>query len=333
MKVEWGRLARTAIATLALLTAAPSLPAQQASTLAASEAEELLGEWALSMDLQGRPVDMTLSLTDVDGHVAASLQGGRRPEPTIISEIAKTDAGLELRWQRDFGGQQATLAMKLALDGDGLTGTFGDDGGFFSAEVSGRRAGTVDAAGAAATAEGAQATADDGDSDGERSRRRSRRYGESVELVLAGHAIHIGYADLDRSSDDYRTLESLENGEVFQYVGGRAIKILTDASLKFGESTIEKGNASSDYPGVYSIWLMKAAGDEWHLVFNEHADVWGIQYLSEADAVHVPVDEGTAEEETDELTVELVELGERAGLLRIAWGSHEWLAPFEVVAE
>lgn len=187
MKVEWGRLARTAIATLALLTAAPSLPAQQASTLAASEAEELLGEWALSMDLQGRPVDMTLSLTDVDGHVAASLQGGRRPEPTIISEIAKTDAGLELRWQRDFGGQQATLAMKLALDGDGLTGTFGDDGGFFSAEVSGRRAGTVDAAGAAATAEGAQATADDGDSDGERSRRRSRRYGESVELVLAGH--------------------------------------------------------------------------------------------------------------------------------------------------
>lgn len=330
----------TVVMALLLPAAAAALRAQETSSLAASEVADLLGDWTLDMDMQGRPVQMILSLADVNGRVAASLQGGRRPEPTVVTRVSKTASGLKLEWQRDFGGQQTTLAMELAMSGDTLTGTFGDEGGFFSADVTGSRgapgagapaAGEVAATDAEAAAEGG--SADGGRPDQERARRRRRRGGESAELVLAGKKIHIAYADLDRESTDYRTLESLENGKVFQFVGGRAMKLLTDASLRFGEAVIERGNASPDYPGVYSLWLMKAADDEWHLVFNEDADIWGTQYLSEADAAHVPIRRGDAETESERLEVELVDVGENAGLLRIAWGPHEWLAPFALAPE
>lgn len=299
-----------------------SLRGQSASELPVSEAEGFLGNWTLQMDFQGNPVEMTLRLSDVDGKVAAQLESARQPEPQVITRISREDDFLKLEWERDFGGQSGTLALEITRTSSGLTGTLGDNGGFFTAELTG-----------VAQGEAAPATARGGDSDSDRAARararRRRRAGATASLTLDGNKIEIGYAELKQDSEDFGRLAELQDGEVFKFVSGRAVKLKTDASLRFGDVLIKHGNAAENYPGVYSLWLKKA-GEGWNLVFNEHADIWGTQYLNEADVAEVPIDRTGADTQEPSFKVELLEVGDGA-LLRLAWGPHQWLAPFELV--
>ena len=107
------------------------------SDLATSEASEFVGEWTISMEIQGNQSEMSLTFADVGGKLAAKLVSQRRPEPIMISDIAKTDSGLKLVYEVDFGGQTANLTMELSLADGKISGTLGDDGGFFSAELAG----------------------------------------------------------------------------------------------------------------------------------------------------------------------------------------------------
>ena len=104
--------------------------------------------------------------------------------------------------------------------------------------------------------------------------------------------------------------------------------MLTEANLKFGDVVIKQGNAHESYPGVYSLWLKKV-GDGWHLVANEHADIWGTQHAPESDVAEIPLTVGKADKKEDQFKLELVEEG-MGGTLNIAWGDHTWSAKFSV---
>ena len=160
-----------------------------------------------------------------------------------------------------------------------------------------------------------------------RERFRRLRYGNLAEIELNGKQLRVSYPDLLTDSDDYRAFESLTAGEVAAWHSGRAIKLLTHASLSFDGIVVPYGNASPDYPGVYSLWTRRTA-DGWSLVFNGEADIWGSQRNPAADAVEVPLEHSRADEPTEKLTVELLEMAPGA-VLRIAWGDHQFLAAFE----
>lgn len=179
----------------------------------------------------------------------------------------------------------------------------------------------------------APTTAQTADSDAEaraaarRERFRRLRYGNLAEIELAGRQLRISYPDLLADSDDYRAFESLGTGEVSAWNSGRAVKLLAHASLSFDGVVVPYGNASPDYPGVYSLWPKRTAGG-WSLVFNGEADIWGSQRNPAADAVEVPLEHSTADEPTEKLTIEFLEV-EPGAVLRIAWGAHQFLAAFE----
>ena len=179
----------------------------------------------------------------------------------------------------------------------------------------------------------APATAQTADSDAEaraearRERFRRLRYGNLAELELDGKQLRISYPDLTTDSDDYRAFEALAPGEVSAWTSGRAVKLLTHASLSFDGIVVPYGNVSPDYPGVYSLWPKRTA-DGWRLVLNGDADIWGSQRDAAADAVEVPLEHSRADEPTEKLTIEFVEVDPGA-VLRIAWGDHQFLAKFE----
>ena len=114
---------------------------------------------------------------------------------------------------------------------------------------------------------------------------------------------------------------------MFSFTQGRATKLLTEADLHFGDVVVKQGNAHETYPGVYSLWLKKTA-DGWHLVANEHADIWGTQHRDEADAAEIPLTVAKTDEEQEVFEVELVEEGQ-GGTLKIAWGDTQWTADFK----
>jgi hypothetical protein len=187
--------------------------------------------------------------------------------------------------------------------------------------------------GSSSRADSAPATAQTADSDAEataaarRERFRRLRYGNLAELELGGNQLRISYPDLATDSGDYRAFEVLEPGQVAAWTSARAVKLLTHASLSFGRVVVPYGNASPDYPGVYSLWLKRTAGG-WSLVFNGDADIWGSQRKADADVVEVPLEHSTADESTEKLTIEFLEV-EPGAVLRIAWGDHQFLAAFE----
>ncbi|MCY3971844.1 MAG: DUF2911 domain-containing protein [Acidobacteria bacterium] len=182
-------------------------------------------------------------------------------------------------------------------------------------------------------ADAASTTAQTTDSDAEtraaalRERFRRLRYGNLAEFELGGKQLRISYPDLLTDSDDYRAFESLGTGDVSTWNSGRAVKLLTHASLSFDGIVVPYGNASPDYPGVYSLWPRRTA-DGWSLVFNGEADIWGSQRDATADAVEVPLEHSTADRPTEKLTIEFLEV-EPGAVLRIAWGDHQFLAAFE----
>lgn len=182
-------------------------------------------------------------------------------------------------------------------------------------------------------ADSAPATAPTADSDAEaraaarREQFRRLRYGNLAELELNGKQLRISYPDLLTDSDDYRAFESLGAGDVAAWNSGRAVKLLTHTSLSFDGIVVPYGNASPDYPGVYSLWPKRTAGG-WSLVFNGEADIWGSQRNPAADAVEVPLEHSSTDEPAGKLTIEFLDV-EPGAVLRIAWGDHQFLAAFE----
>ena len=116
-------------------------------------------------------------------------------------------------------------------------------------------------------------------------------------------------------------------GAVFEYPGARCMKLFTDLDLAFGETKVAAENIAPDYPGVYGLWLKKA-GDGWRLVFNEEGDVWGTMHDPAKDVVEVPLETAKLDAPKEELEVTLTAEGDKAGVLRIAWGDTAWSAKF-----
>jgi hypothetical protein len=299
-----------ACAVLVSLAVAAGAARAQTSELPAGDAAAFLGDWNLEMDFQGNAVAMTLHLADQDGKVAARLESPRSPQAVAITDIRRDGEALHLQWSFDQGGQDMVLKMVLEATGeDQLGGTLGDAAGLFSAELEGGRVGAPVAA---------------RDDDGGGPRRRGA--GREALLEIGGEKVRVSFDPVAAEGRDYASLASLREGEVLRLTTARTLKLLTDVSLRFGDVLAPRGNVSPDYPGVYGIWLKRTAGS-WAFVLNRNADVWGTMHDPAADVAEIAARHTATADPSPVLVADLLPR-DGGGTLRVAWGTHEWLADF-----
>jgi hypothetical protein len=112
--------------------------AQQASSLATSEAKGFIGDWVLAMEGPQGPIEQSLAIKDMDGKIAASLGGGRGGA-IDITDIRKSGDSLVLGFERNVQGQTAPFLLTLTLKGDTLTVTQDIADGMFVMNGTGKK--------------------------------------------------------------------------------------------------------------------------------------------------------------------------------------------------
>lgn len=280
-----------------------------APTLAAAEAADFLGQWVLTMESPQGVFDVDLEIREEEGLTVAQLDMPRMGK-TTITDIEKSEAGLVLRFDSQFGEQLFEMEMDVAKTEEGLRGELADESGLFQVAFTG-----VDRETALAR----------DSSDGDR-RRRSRRRGFDVtELTLADQKIELRFDTPATTDQAYALVEDPAPGEVVPFIRNRPLKLKTPVDLSFGDTVVKAHNHGPDYPGAYSLWL-RSEGEQWYLVFNHLADVWGTQHDPSQDAAQVPLTATKLEEPVEELTAQLVD-EENGGVFQLRWGDHQWTSP------
>jgi len=127
-------------AVLALAVSVGAYAADPVATeLDSADVSDYVGYWTLSMEFQGNPVEMGLTIVDLDGKIGATINSERMPEPVAVHEASADDSGITLTYDMDFGGNAFTIDIKAVLEDGNLVGTLGDQGGLFSAEIAGEK--------------------------------------------------------------------------------------------------------------------------------------------------------------------------------------------------
>lgn len=300
------------VALLGAPQAGPDLPGD--ASVPVSEAEGYLGVWVLALSFQGNPFEVILEMTDANGMVAATVDSALQSEPLDIDRIGRTEKGLKLVYDVNFGDRAVTMSLDPELVEGKLIGAFAEASSeMFSADFEGIKQ-TDNGIAARRRLQGT---------------RRGRVAKTEDRINLSGNKIRVSFGALGYRSEDYKNLDRTADGEVFTFVGSRATKLFTDSDLSFGGTIVKANNVAEDYPGVYSLWL-KRVGDGWSLVFNEEPDIWGTRHDASSDIAEVPLTLTERDSPQKRFLIDLEEKGQD-GLMRIAWGPHEWTTEFALV--
>lgn len=120
-------------------------PAQdlRPTNLDTSQAPGFAGDWTITMEMNDGPVEVALTIADVDGKLGAVVNVPILPDPIVATEMVKTAGGLDISFPFEFGGQSLDLTLSIAHK---IAGTLKDDKGLISAEVEGVKAAPIPAA-------------------------------------------------------------------------------------------------------------------------------------------------------------------------------------------
>ncbi len=307
----WQWVAVCAMAMMAAVSPAVVAEDPVPTKLDSSEARDFLSNWAVTIDMMGRQMNFNMIVVDLEGKVGATIDSAQLPEPTAIEDVSIDERGnMVLKYPLKFGQQEFQVTVTATPSAEGLEGTFAEDSGLFSAPFT-----AVVAAGE--------------DAEIRETRSRNRRMAaNSARLRFGDDKVSVNFHPLATADEDYKRLSEVKEGEVFEFVGGRATKLMTDVDMKFAQGVVKKENVAPDYPGVYSLWMRKTATG-WNLIFNSESDVWGTMHNPEADAAEVALETGKPAEPAETFKVELEQTA-NGGIVRLVWGETQWSAPFEV---
>jgi hypothetical protein len=118
----------------------------------------------------------------------------------------------------------------------------------------------------------------------------------TVEATVGGAQVSIDYGRPELKGRDM--LAMLEDGQVWRLGMNEATVLATDQDLTLGDTVLKAGK--------YSIWAKKVSFEEWHLIFNSEADIWGTQRKPENDLAAVPAETAELAESVERLLIEVV---------------------------
>ena len=125
------RTMRIAVTLALSLLLGSALRAQTPAPLAVADAGKFMGAWLLTLESPQGAFNMTLTLTDVEGKVAAELTSDVMPTQKV-ADVSMAGKDLVLKYTGDFQGQafaaKVTLTpvddAKLTLSFDVMDGQF-----------------------------------------------------------------------------------------------------------------------------------------------------------------------------------------------------------------
>ena len=139
------RILRTVVTVGAMLLVASawsgltvSSAQEAASDLDIGEASAFVGDWTLAMDSPQGSFDMSLSVKDAGGKVAAQIGSDFQGTETI-TKISKSGDTLVLTYDADFEGQAFDVVVTLTPDGDQLDVAMDFAGGQFVMDGTGTK--------------------------------------------------------------------------------------------------------------------------------------------------------------------------------------------------
>lgn len=131
----------TGLAVLMAMLSPLAVSAQ--SDLDASEAQQFIGSWTVSMTSDFGDFTMDLDIQDEGGKVAASIGAPDMGGPMeSVSDVSKNGEDLVLAWEMDAQGQLVPAMLTLTPDGAGLTTVLDIADGQFSAPGTATKSGS-----------------------------------------------------------------------------------------------------------------------------------------------------------------------------------------------
>jgi len=141
-----------------------------------------------------------------------------------------------------------------------------------------------------------------------------------AELKTAGGAVTVDYGQPALKGRDM--LSQLTEGSFWRMGMNEATVLTTPVALMFGSTHVDKGS--------YSLWLEKAAGDKYQLVFNSQTGQWGTQHDPGKDVHKVPLKK---EALSNPVEVYLISLKDapNGGTFQMEWGVTKLSAGFQLM--
>ena len=122
----------------ALLLLGPTIASAQELTPAA--AGDFMGVWSLMLDSPQGSFEQTLTVKDEAGKVVGEISSQMQPEAQKITDVAKADANLVLKFQGNFQGNAFDATITIIPDGaDKAKVSFDINGGQFTMAGTGTR--------------------------------------------------------------------------------------------------------------------------------------------------------------------------------------------------
>ena len=115
-------------------------------------------------------------------------------------------------------------------------------------------------------------------------------------------------------------LDQLKPGDVWRLGADKSTTFSTAVDLQFGEAAVPSGE--------YSLWVARAEGDSWKLVFNKQHGQWGTDHDAAQDLVSTPLKETKASSSAEMVTINLTKSG-TGGAISIQWGEMKLTASFK----
>jgi len=141
----------------------------------------------------------------------------------------------------------------------------------------------------------------------------------SAELKTGAGLITIDYGRPSSPGKD--RVSELQVGQVWRMGKDAATTLKTPVDLTFGTTKISKGS--------YSLFLNRAAGDKYELIFNSQTGQWGTEHDASKDVARVPLKKETVSPLVETFTIELKQTA-KGGTLVTTWGSTKLSADFEM---
>jgi len=292
----------TALVSLGVLVGSTGARSE-AATLASGAAEGFLGYWEVVVDFQGQELNVSLDYLDEDGQLVVVLDSSQGTQR--ITEITKSDETLRLVFESEFGN----MSLDTKLEGDEIVGTF--------------HFGDIEAALRGGRSERSEESTAESGSDGILSRGDPK-----TELQIGERSIAIRFPR-PLSAPELFPIEGQSGASVLRYLHSAAVRLRTDYSLRFSDALVEAGNFAPDYPGVYSLWLVRQ-GTAWALHVNEEGDIWGTQHDPARDIATIELEVRALPEAAD-ASEWFLEKTDEGGRLRVVWQEWEMVARFELV--
>ncbi len=142
----------------------------------------------------------------------------------------------------------------------------------------------------------------------------------TAEIVLGSTQASINYGRPELKGREM--LSQLPDGQVWRLGMNDATRFETNSDLLFGQTLIQTGR--------YSIWAKKVSSDDWRLIFNSEADIWGLDRKAENDIAESPLESSELAESVEQFTIEMNPVDEGGAEILMSWDTLRLRATFNV---